>query len=144
MNEELKKLLGEWLDQFVNSIFTHSQENLVRPMPYENRARNLPPSVITDTGGLLRSGTVSVDKENLTASIMYDNPQAAIIEFGCDPHMPPKEPLKRWAMRKLGMSEKKAEKFAEKLAWEIYHHGQDPHPFMRPAVDQTVNETNKI
>ena len=71
---------------------------------------------------------------------------AEFLEFGTGPsHVPdpharywigPKgrEALIEWAKRKLGMKEKEAKPFVDRLILRIYQYGMAPHPFFRPAV----------
>ncbi len=83
-------------------------------------------------------------KEEGALEVVFDAPHSAAIEFGSDPHFPPVEPLIGWARRKLGLSEKEAKKAGHAIAWKIFHHGTDPQPFFRPAIDQTRVEINQL
>lgn len=126
----------EKVEEITEEIFTETQKNLVKPMPFEKGKRNLPPSVITDTGSILKSGRVEHSSE--VSKVIYDSPVALHIEYGTEPHTPPIGPLKRWARRKLGKSEKDAERIAWAIRNTIKKFGSDPHPFIRPAVKTVV------
>lgn len=76
--------------------------------------------------------------------VVFDAPHAAAVEFGTEPHFPPVGPLIGWAQRKLGLPLPKAKKAGNAIAWKIFHHGTDPQPFFRPAVDQTRVEIAKL
>ena len=116
--KDLTEGLDQKLDEIADQIFAESQLNI---------ARNS-----TDTAELLRSG--SVKRSFLKKTISYDAPQADFIEFGTHPHMPPVEPLERWAIRK-GFGKGKGWAIAKKIERD----GTDPKPFMRPAVDSVIN-----
>lgn len=53
------------------------------------------------------------------------------VEFGTRPHMPPVEPLKQWAKRKLG-----DEKLGYPVALKIKKEGTKPQPYLYPAMEQ--------
>lgn len=60
-------------------------------------------------------------------SVGTDVKYARYVEYGTAPHAPPFEPILEWAKRH-GIEEA-----ASKIWWKIYHHGTDPHPYLRPA-----------
>ena len=137
----LRASLGSWLNNDVGPYaFTVSQENLLKPMPWGPGPRKFKkPSVITNTSELLKSGRFEFSEEggNLTFTIVYDAPHAEPIEYGTVPHYPPLEPLIAWFIKKRGLSPKAAEEAAQRTARAIYRNGSDPHPFLRPAIEQT-------
>ena len=51
------------------------------------------------------------------------------VEFGTKPHMPPVEPLKQWAKRKL-----KDESLGYAVALKIKREGTQPKPYLYPAL----------
>lgn len=87
---------------------------------------------------------------------------SGVVEFGAGPavgnapFMPPLEPIKEWARRKIPvetrsrrvrdgvfveervghrrMRKDEAEKAAEAIRWKIYNEGLEPQPFARPAI----------
>ena len=93
---------------------------------------------------------------------------AAVVEFGAGPaignpqFMPPKEPIEKWAKKKIPvetrsrrvrdgvfveervrhreMRKDEAEKAAEAIRWKIYHEGIEPQPFARPAIHDLHSE----
>ena len=125
-NETSKALqmeLDNELDILIDDIFVLSQELIVQ-------------NGTSDTGALLISG--KVEKNFLQKRIVYDAPHAVPIEFGTDPHYVSKEGImgiKKWAQRKLGLSEKKAERAAYAIANNILKKGTDPQPYLRPAAE---------
>ncbi|HPD09306.1 MAG TPA: hypothetical protein PKZ73_05790 [Methanomassiliicoccales archaeon] len=77
---------------------------------------------------------------------------ARVIEYGCPPHPVSEEGVRnieRWAQRKARieyttksgnqrkrkLKEDEARDMAEAIAWKIRLHGQEPNPWVRPAVD---------
>lgn len=60
-----------------------------------------------------------------TSQVSY----AAAVEWGSAPHAPPFKPIQEWA-------ERHGIKNWRGVWWKIYHHGTQPHPFMRPAVHE--------
>lgn len=130
--KEFEVTLGKWLEDVAQFVFAKSQENLTKALEWERGARGMRPSIITDTGELLQSGSINVIGQE--ATISYDAPHASFIEFGTEPHWPPLEPLVRWCMRKLGKSEGEAKRMARRIQLTIAHHGSDPHPFLRSAI----------
>lgn len=117
--------LDSRLDDLADFIFTRSQENCP-----------------VDVGNLKRSGTVS--HQPFEKEIMYAAPYAAYVEYGTAPHMPPWRKLIRWAKRTFNVSQKEAERAAKAVAWKIYHHGTEPHPYLRPAIDVGLHEFRRI
>lgn len=118
--EQIEERIDEFLDELVDEIFSRSQENLTK-----NKS--------IDTGFLRNSG--NVNRKFLDKEIVYKAPYAASIEYGTDPHMPPVDALKGWSRRKLG-NEKAAWAVAKKIAKE----GTDPKPFLRPAIETTLQK----
>jgi len=84
--------------------------------------------VSVDTGELKGSVEIEYPSE-FEAIVRYDSPSAVWIEYGTEPHMPPVEPLERWA-RRHGM-----EGAGWAIAMKIKKEGVDEKPFLRPAVD---------
>ena len=107
------------LDLITDEIFTRSQENLVEMGKI-------------DTGFLLRSGNVIREKGK--RKIVYSAPYSGYIEYGTLPHFPPVEPIFEWVKRKMGKSDKKAERIAWAVANKIAQQGTKPYPFLREAV----------
>lgn len=122
--EDLEQLIRE----IAGEILDEAQNNL------DNMGSITPGQQITDTAELSLSGHINA-KGN---KVIFDAPHASFIEFGTDPHMPPTEPLKRWAIRKLGQREKEAQKTAWRIAIKIKTEGTIPKPFLRNAVDVVV------
>jgi hypothetical protein len=85
-----------------------------------------------DTGFLVK--TANVNRKFLRKEITYPAPYAAFVEYGTTPHMPPIEPIKKYLMRKTGMSEKEATNAAWAVAKRIAKEGTEPKPFLRPAL----------
>jgi hypothetical protein len=145
MDEEiLQKKLDKAAEEIADRIFQISQENVARQS--------------VDTGQLLGSGDIEKTGVLGERRIIYRSPYAAAIEYGSDPHMPPVEPLKGWAHRKLGLPydagsslkwnpdntlsikrNKNKGPTADDAAWAIAmtikKEGTEPKPFLRPAVD---------
>ncbi|WP_457556329.1 hypothetical protein [Candidatus Pyrohabitans sp.] len=121
--EEWLEKLDAGLDDLADFIFERSQELVAQQS--------------TDTGALLKSGRV--ERGFLKKEVVYDAAYAAFIEYGTEPHMPPVEPLKRWAKRH-GMDEKAGWAIAMKIKKE----GTEPKPFLRPAFDEGAARAKEI
>jgi len=134
MAEETQKLEKEILREIADMLVTEITANLTRPMPWEAERRPDPgDTLISDTGSLLRSIRVEENADGFV--VVIDMPYADVIEFGAPPHSVPIEPLIRWAKRKLKKSDKGAENFAWAVKNTIARFGQNPHPYVRPAVE---------
>lgn len=134
---ELRKLRDELLDTITDFIFTKSQENLVKNIPWgdEKYPSTRKPSKISDTGFLLASGKVPTKHR-----IVYDAMYADWVEFGTPPHPINPEVLKKWVRRKLKVKGKKVDEVCNRIAWKIRRHGIAPHPFVRPAINEAKKE----
>ena len=125
VEEIILKNADKKLDEIADFIFSKSQENLL-----QNDSIN--------EGLLFRSA--NINRRFLEKEIVYPAPYAGFVEFGTDPHMPPVEPLERWAALKLGMESKEARKTAWAIARTIEKEGTDPKPFLRPAIEAAKQE----
>jgi hypothetical protein len=95
-------------------------------------------------GGL---GEALKKKYNQEWSITWEAPYAEVIEYGCGPHPISEEgqaAILQFCIRKLGLSGKEAQKAANAICWKIRKNGQEPHPFIRPAVDFIKPKIPKI
>lgn len=89
---------------------------------------------LTDTGGLRQS----VNTRNIPdgIEIRVDAPYAAVVEYGRRPgaRMPPIEPIRLWAVRKLGMDPDDAAEAAFGIALSIAIAGTEPKRFFAKAL----------
>ena len=86
---------------------------------------------------------------------------ARVIEYGCSPHPVSEEgvrAIERWAQRKVRqnyttksgnerkrkLKETEAREMAEAIAWKIRLHGQEPNPWVRPAIDDATAKADKL
>jgi hypothetical protein len=93
--------------------------------------------------------------------IHWTTPYARVIEYGCSPHPVSEEgvrAIERWAQRKVRqnyttksgnerkrkLKETEAREMAEAIAWKIRLHGQEPNPWVRPAVDDATAKADKL
>jgi hypothetical protein len=83
----------------------------------------------TDTGKLRQS--VRYRRTAKGGRIDVTAPHAAFLEYGTRPHKPPIAPLKRWAMRRLGLSEKEAYGVARAIQLKIAVSGTKPRFFVK-------------
>lgn len=130
---ELREL-GMEIAQF---IFTTSQENLVKPMPWgdEERGSSKRASTISSDGILLQSGIPPYwDGDNIIA-FRYDAPHAIWVEYGTEPHPVAAGHLIKWVEKKMQLRGQEATRVAYAIANKIKHEGMPPHPFIRPAID---------
>lgn len=133
----IKKEVDDVLNRLTSKIFTLSQENLVRPMPFIPKNRPPRSSIISDKADLMRSGKLDLT-HFMEKRITYDAPYADDIELGTSPHYPPYNVILSWVQRKLGKTGKNAEDIANRICWNIYHYGTDPHPYLRPAIEEAL------
>ena len=119
---KLGSAVNEFLDEVIDEIFQRSQENIVNKK-------------IIDEGTLLKVGRVG--GVNNVRTITYPLPYAESIEFGRTPGtMPPVSAIQGWVTRKLGIRDpKRANSIAWAISQNIKKHGQEPRPFLRPAID---------
>lgn len=110
------------MDDMADFIFSRSQENVAK---------------LSDSGELLSSG--HVEKQDGKKTIGYTAAHAVFIEFGTHPHMPPVEVIKAWAGRKgMAQDEKSLNAIGWAIAMKIKKEGTDPHPFLRPALNEAL------
>lgn len=124
-------------------IFSESQENLVKPMPwgdehYSGNARK--PTVITDESILLLSGKPPYFEGDMIIAFRYDAPHAKWVEWGTPPHAVAASRLEGWCRRKLGKRGKDVLRTAYAVAGKIRIKGIEPHPYIRPAVNTAVKK----
>lgn len=142
-NNEDIRALGMEIAQF---IFARSQENLVQPMPWGDKsyASNRKPSRISDQSQLLQSGVPPYWEDDLTIVFRYDAPHAPYVEYGTPPHPVGANRLLGWVNRKLNIKGKRAERVAWAIATKIKQEGMDPHPFIRPAVEDARRQFKMV
>lgn len=126
---EIRKQADKILDDAADYLLAQSQLNIKA-----NGSIN--------TGFMARSGYVK--RKPGRKEVGYSAPYAAFVEFGTDPHMPPIEPLKRYLMKKEGLGEKEATSRAWAMAKAIEREGTMPHPFLRPAIEETVRRYRSV
>jgi hypothetical protein len=140
MNSETLK---KWAEDVMNHIFTESQNNLVKAVPWGDREHpsTRKPTTISDTGFLLQSGVPPHYVDGGKKIVLsYDAPHAQWVEYGCPPHAIPPGTVTKWVKRKLGISGKKMEQVATAIEFKIRAHGEDPHPFLRPAISSAISK----
>ncbi len=104
---------------------------------------------IADRGTLADSITSDVETP-LSKTTSVGAPHGAWVEYGTGPaagrgqYWPPHEPIKAWAIRKLGVSPGEADRVAWAIRWHIYKHGIQPKPFFRTALEQGILEWPEI
>ena len=93
--------------------------------------------------------------------IHWTTPYARVIEYGCSPHPVSEEgvrAIERWAQRKVRqnyttktgnerkrkLKETEAREMAEAIAWKIRLHGQEPNPWIRPAIDDATAKASTL
>jgi hypothetical protein len=131
-DSNLKNLLME-VAQF---IFSQSQENLVKPMPWgdDKYPANKRPTMISNEGILLQSGVAPYWKDGNTIEFRYDAPTSIYVEYGCGPHPVAAYRLQDWVRKKLGIRGKENLRVAFAISNKIRTEGMPPHPFIRPAL----------
>jgi hypothetical protein len=93
--------------------------------------------------------------------VHWTMPYARVIEYGCSPHPVSEEgvrAIEKWAQRKVRteyttksgnqrkrkLKETEAREMAEAIAWKIRLHGQEPNPWVRPAIDDAKTKADKL
>jgi len=138
--------LAEHAMEMCQFIFSRSQDNLSRPMPWGDkdhpatRKAHSKPTVITDNSDLLISGSPPEWASNTRIEFGYDAPHAVPVEYGTPPHPVSGKRLIDWARRKLNKNEKQAKRIAYATAKIIKREGMAPHPYMRPAISEGVRK----
>lgn len=136
-SKEISKLAMDIM-QF---IFSKSQENLVTPMEWGDETRSgngRKPTVITDQSILLLSGIPPYWENDKTLVFRYDAPHAKWVEFGTPPHAMAASRLVGWVNRKLQKKGAEGIEVAYKVANKIRTKGIEPHPYLRPAIEEAV------
>lgn len=129
--KEFDDIMLEIAREVANDIFFFSQENLVKP--------DADGHIISDkgtSGGLLGSGHLIVTDTG--AEVIYRAPHAEPVEYGSIPHMPPVEPLVRWAQRKLRLKPEEAQKAGWAIAMKIKKEGTSARRYIRDSVDEAT------
>ncbi len=119
---EFKAVFKKRIEDLAEDIFVDSQNNIIQQK-------------IVDEGTLLNTGKV-IHGEDFS-EIRYDALYADTIEFGRNPGtMPPSSALQGWVRRKLGITdEKQIKSIAFLIARDIKSRGQQPRPYLGPAVE---------
>lgn len=142
--KEFDDVMVEIAREVANDIFFFSQENLVKP---DNDGH-----IISDrgtSGGLAGSGNLFVTDTG--AEVIYSAPHAEPVETGTIPHMPPVEPLIKWAQRKLRnkkvvngeeknvkLTGKEAQSTGWAIAMKIKKEGTPARRYIRNAIDSAT------
>lgn len=113
--------LRGYIEEFMNYMFTLSQENIIN-------------NGTTDRGALLASGNPPEWKNNNKMEFDYDAPHTDDIEYGTDPHEVSFETIHSWVQRKLNIHGKESKSVALDIVNKIRKQGTDPQPFIRPAI----------
>jgi hypothetical protein len=141
-NADLKKLA----ENILNEIFTESQENLVKNMPWGDEdhpnSEGKKDSTISDTSLILISGVPPYWIDGNKIELRYDAPHSFWVEYGTPPHPVSGKKLIAWAERKLHKNQKEAKQIAYATATKIKKEGMLPHPFLRPAMEKIIKKYN--
>lgn len=126
--------------EIMQFIFTRSQENLVKNMPwgddnYPNH-KGRKDTTITDKGGILKSAIPPYWRQDNTLTLQYTNPVSKWVEYGTSPHPVAADKLEAWVRRKLGKKKPESMSIAYAIANKIRTEGVLPHPFLRPALHE--------
>ena len=124
------KIMQEASKVISRRVFEESQLNIVR-------------MGISDTGFLLRSGTIT--PANKSMLINYSAPYAWQVEKGRMPgNMPPVEALEKWCQRKLRVPRKDRRKVAWAVAMKIKKFGTQPQPFIESSIQKVSRERFRV
>ncbi len=136
LQNSIDDLVEYYADALADYILQKAQEYLENG-PLEN-SRN-PYGGATDTGELVNSGFIIGGEGRRTIEFIAEH--ASYIEYGTSPHMPPVEPLIRWAKRNK-MKNPKAAAWA--IAKRIAKEGTPPKPFLRQALEAARSNARLI
>lgn len=114
-------------------VMQHALADSVRVV--HKRARKNAPEAF----GKLRGG-IRREVRNLTGIVETGEKgeYAVYVEKGTRPHMPPVEPLKKWADLKLGDAG-----LGYAVARKIAREGTEAQPFMEPALEDSVSDIER-
>jgi len=91
--------------------------------------------------GTLQKSAEPILREHLRKEVIYRALHARFVEFGTDPRekMPPVDAIERWVVRKgLARKGKASRQTAWAIAKYIQKYGTEPHPYLRPAVNEAL------
>lgn len=127
VKSNIVEVVGIKLKEMADFILTRSSEILIA-------------NDSVDTGFLMRSGEIH-HEEDLKYTLIYTAPYSAVVEFGARPHFVSAKVLFGWVKRKIGITnEKKAWGIAYAISKSIGRRGQEPRPYLRPAIEQAVSK----
>ena len=109
------------LDNLIDLIFMISQDQVPR-----------------DEATLAKSAE-PILREHLRKEVVYRALHARFVEYGTDPRekLPPVDVIERWVIRKgIERKGKASRQAAWGIAKFIQQHGTEPHPYLRPAVNE--------
>lgn len=133
------------IQEIAQFIFSRSQDNINKSMPWgdDTRSASRKPTIISDTGMLMRSGKVPKKTGEMEWTIEYSSPYSEEVEWGCLPKKVSHAKIKKWAERKLRIPEKQSQVVASRIVKKIERVGIEPHPFIRPAIHEAQVKYNK-
>ena len=128
--DPLLKEIDKIMDDFVDSVFAKSQQNLVD----DNKI---------DTGTLFKTGNIV--RKFLDKEIVYPASYATDVEYGrMAGTMPPIDSLTKWVERKLRVPKNESRSVAFAIAKSIKERGIEQTPFLRNALEQTQLEFKNL
>jgi len=111
------------LDALIDFIFMRSQQ------------------LVSKDEGTLQKSAEPILRDHLRKEIVYRALHARFVEYGRDPSekMPPVDVIERWVVRKgIERKGKASRQAAWAIAKYIQKHGTEPHPYLRPAVNESL------
>lgn len=127
VEDEFLNIIDVKLDELTDNVFANSQDIIVQ--------KN-----IIDEGTLLKTG--NINREFLEKTIIYPVPYADDIEFGVLPgNEPSLTAIKKWVKRKkIKTKQQDINRVAYLIVQNIKREGQEPRPFLSPAVEIEANK----
>lgn len=138
---ELKKIA----ENIMNEIFTKSQENLVTEIKWGDdkySGHNRRPTKITDQGIILQSGIPPYWETPTRLAFEYKAAHSFWVEVGTPPHPIDPERLEGWILRKLDVPKDEIKQVSYMIAKKIATVGIEPHPYLRPAINEVSTKYN--
>jgi len=138
--EQILKAVNNWMDNYIDTIFQYSQENLSEPHLKTFKSGKVMVVTTTDTGMLMGSG--SVNHKFLDKTIRYSAPYAEDIEYGSTSAIVDEDQIYKWVKRKLlnnkytNKEEWKIRRVAKNIVKSLKERGISADSFIRPAIQK--------
>jgi len=138
--EQILKAVNNWMDNYIDTIFQYSQENLSEPHLKQFKSGKVMVVTTTDTGMLMGSG--NVNHKFLDKTITYSAPYSSDLEYGSTTAIIDEDQIYKWVKRKLlnnkytNKEEWKIRRVAKNIVKSLKERGISADSFIRPAIQK--------